>query len=175
VLRRLGPALIASAAHRAPDFIIGEPAAPYLRRWWLTPWSGLYRALADENKSRRQRMVSRLPGIYLHQILRSDDDRALHDHPWPNASILLAGSYIEHTIAAGGVHHRTRVRVGDVVLRRAGAAHRLEIDDGPCWSLFLFGPRIRDWGFHCPERGWVHWRDFVAADNPGAVGKGCDP
>lgn len=41
---------------------------------------------------------------------RSDDDRALHDHPWVNMSILLEGTYTEHTIAQGGVHHATVYR-----------------------------------------------------------------
>ena len=31
----------------------------------------------------------------LHHILRSDHDRALHDHPWPNASFVLSGGYWE--------------------------------------------------------------------------------
>jgi hypothetical protein len=35
-----------------------------------------------------------------------------------------------------------------------------------------FSGVVRDWGFHCPQ-GWVPWRKFVAADNPGAVGRGC--
>ena len=50
------------------------------------------------------------------------------------------------------------------------------LDDpaAPCWSLFLFGPRIREWGFHCPERGWVHWEEFTKPGRPGEIGRGCD-
>lgn len=44
----------------------------------------------------------------------------------------------------------------------------------PCFTLFAFGPAVREWGFHCPQRGWVHWRDFTAADKPGEIGAGCD-
>lgn len=32
--------------------------------------------------------------------------------------------------------------------------------------------RLVGWGFDCGH-GWVHWRDFTSADNPGAVGRGC--
>jgi hypothetical protein len=38
-----------------------------------------------------------LGGVKLHHILRSDDDRDLHDHPWSFLSIVLKGGYWEHT------------------------------------------------------------------------------
>ena len=34
--------------------------------------------------------------IYLHKFLGSDDDRALHDHPWYSISCVLKGRLIEH-------------------------------------------------------------------------------
>jgi hypothetical protein len=152
--------LIARVTRRAPDFLIGGADAPYIRRWWVIP---------------RNRWFN----VYLHQFLRSDDDRALHDHPWANLSILLRGDYIEHTQA--GTRWRT---AGDVVFRKSGKfAHRIELplnyasgdvfSECPCWTLFITGPRYREWGFHCP-RGWVHWKLFTATDDIGAVGKGCD-
>jgi len=151
---------IACITRRAPDFIIGGADNPYIRRWWVIP---------------RNRFFN----IYLHQFLRSDDDRALHDHPWVNCSILLRGHYIEHT--AGGQRWR---EAGDVVFRRSGKfAHRIELplnyrgDDvfveAPCWTLFITGPRYREWGFLCPS-GWVHWKKFTAADDIGTIGRGCD-
>jgi hypothetical protein len=139
---------------RDPDFVIGGPERAYLRRWWLIP---------------RNRVFN----VYLHQILRSDDDRALHDHPWPNLSLVVSGSYVEHTIAAGGVHRRARLTAGAVKLRGPRAAHRLELDGGPCWTLFVTGPRVRHWGFHCPA-GWRHWRDFTAPSDTGRIGRGCE-
>jgi hypothetical protein len=148
--------LIARARRRQPDYVIGGAERPYLRRWWLIP----------RNK---------LLNVYLHQFLRSDDDRALHDHPWASVSILLRGCYVEHTIAAGGIHERRLLTAGDTRVRASGRiAHRVELVDGPCWSLFITGPRYREWGFHCPEQGWIPWRRFTADDDPGAIGKGCD-
>src|SRR5262249_32779516 len=111
--------------------------------------------------------------IYLHQFIRSDDDRALHDHPWWNVSFLINGTYVEHTIPAGGVNVRTQYRAGDLKFRRAKAAHRVELTDGPCWSLFITGPRLRHWGFHCPA-GWRHWKEFTAPHNSGEIGRGCE-
>lgn len=168
--------LISRITRRAPDFIIGGQERPYLRRWFIIP----------RNK---------LLNVYLHQFLRSDDDRALHDHPWANLSILLRGGYFEHTIAAGGIESKTMLWAGDWRFRRSGRmAHRIELLtepawDGtispgavchaeprakPCWTLFITGPRYRSWGFHCPKQGWIHRERFTAPDDKGAVGKGCD-
>src|ERR1700761_649655 len=86
------------ATSRRPDVLIGKAGDTYMRRWWVIP---------------RNRFFN----IYLHNFLRSDDDRALHDHPWVNMSILLWGRYIEHTISAGGVNHRVEYKAGDMKLR----------------------------------------------------------
>lgn len=162
--------LITWANRRAPDLVIGSPPRPYLRRWFVLPRNPLF-------------------NIYLHQFLRSDDDRALHDHPWLfNASWLLSGEYFEHTIKAGGVLVCTHRRAGDVKVRWGAAPHRVELltvahhvrtqpeNDAPlpCWTLFITGPRYRQWGFHCPDQGWVHWKRFTAAADPGAVQRGCE-
>lgn len=135
---------------RKPDFVIGDD---YLRRWWIIPRNRLF-------------------NIYLHNIRHSDDDRALHDHPWWNVSIVLSGHYIERTIAAGGVHRWRWLVEGDIRVRRAGAAHRLEVS-APCWTLFITGPALRNWGFHCPH-GWRPWQEFVDARDTGKVGRGCE-
>lgn len=148
--RRLFAWLRAIADRRAPDVVIGGPADPYLLRWWVIPRNPVF-------------------NVYLHLFLRSDDDRALHDHPWVNLSCLLEGSYTEHTADRANV-----LRAGDWRFRASGKiSHRIELTDGPCWTLFVTGPRYRQWGFLCP-RGWVHWKLFTASDDPGAVGRGCD-
>ena len=159
-MARIADWLIARVTRRPPDFVIGGELHPYLRRWWVIP---------------RNRFLN----VYLHQFLRSDDDRALHDHPWANCSILLRGSYIEHTETG-----RRELQAPSVRLRLSGKfAHRIELLERrvapwpafapqPCWTLFITGPRYREWGFLCPQ-GWVHWKRFTAADDPGAIGPGC--
>ena len=77
---------------RDPDFVIGPKDAPYLQRWWLIP---------------RNRWFN----VYLHHILHSDDDRALHDHMYFNVSVLLRGRYVEHMIRQGGVGHAVERRM----------------------------------------------------------------
>jgi hypothetical protein len=166
---RLTDVAIYRAMHVAPDFVIGGEDNPYLRRWFLTPWSRYERGTRPANLW--QWIKRHLPNVYVHEFLRSDDDRALHDHPWFNASILLLGTYVEHTIAAGGINHARRRQAGEVKLRSPWSAHRIEVA-APCFTLFITGPVMRDWGFHCPQ-GWRFWKDFVAQD-PGQVGRGCE-
>jgi hypothetical protein len=83
---------------RAPDVIIGGHDNPYLLRWFIIPRNPIF-------------------NIYLHQFLRSDDDRALHDHPWPWCSILLRGSYAEWSAPRPGSrfkYHIERFDAGDM-------------------------------------------------------------
>ncbi len=146
VLRRL------VADRREPNIRIGGGDV-YLERWHVIP---------------RNRWFN----VYLHRFLRSDDDRALHDHPWVNLSVLLRGAYLEHR--PGGDAPALR-RAGAMVLRGPATAHRIElIEERPVWTLFLTGPKVREWGFHCPA-GWRHWAVFTnAADGGATVGRGCE-
>lgn len=143
--------LLAIADRRKPDFIIGDD---YLHRWWVIP---------------RNRFFN----VYLHHFMHSDDERALHDHMYWNVSILVAGRYTEHTINAGGVNVRTEYAAGDIKFRGPKYAHRVELTHGDCWSLFITGPRVREWGFHCPH-GWRHWKEFTDPNDVGKTGKGCE-
>lgn len=148
---------------RPPDVRIpGDPTIPpYMRRWWRIKRNAFF-------------------NIYFHVLLRSDDDTALHDHPWWNFSILIHGSYFEHCIKEGGVHTKTKYGPGAVRFRRSGNfAHRLELErhpdnfgfglggtEKPVFTIFITGPALRRWGFHHPLR-WVdayEWDDFLAAN-----------
>jgi len=156
---------------REPDFCIGGKEAPYMKRWWVIPRNRLF-------------------NIYLHNILKDDDDRALHDHPWWSISIILRGGYWEHTPAG-----RFWRKAGSIRFRSATASHRLELGktshyekwyseslqcdcfrtryvSAPAWTLFITGWKVRDWGFHCPK-GWVPWQIFCDSEDSGKVGKGC--
>ncbi len=146
-------------ALRDADLAIGGREDPYLLRWYVIP---------------RNRFFN----IYLHEMYRSDDDRALHDHPWFWASFILRSYYTERSILAGGRFRDRDYFAGSLRFHGPRYAHRLMMPghssratDRPL-TLFITGPRLRDWGFHC-ERGWRHWRDFT--DESGAqVGKGCN-
>jgi hypothetical protein len=136
-----------------PHFIIGPPTDPYLYRWYIIP---------------RNPWLN----IYLHQFWKSDDDRALHDHPWWNLSFILKGGYWEHLPT-----YKIWRKPFKFYFRKAVIAHRIEIEDhskGSIWSLFITGSWKRPWGFHCPK-GWVYWKDFVSTYEGGnLIGKGCN-
>lgn len=147
---------------RKPDFIIGGHDNPYMLRWYVIPRNPIF-------------------NIYLHKFLRSDDDRALHDHMYVNCSIILKGSYLEHT--KKGCSYRG---AGQIVFRRPTTAHRIQLlsdcwwdmnkvcyRNNAAWTLFITGPRVREWGFHCPK-GWRSWREFTSPADSGSIGKGCD-
>lgn len=181
-------------ARREPDFRIGEgaPGGVYLERWYLWAprrWLARLECARDARPAWREGPwwegaaiagLRWLPSPYLHRILRDDDDRALHDHPAASVSVILEGGYWEilpDDPRRWPLHRSTCMEwraPGRVIVRRASLPHRLElVADLPCITLFLFGPRCRDWGFWCPG-GWVHWRDFTAPGDPGAIGPGCD-
>jgi hypothetical protein len=40
-------------------------------------------------------------------------------------------------------------------------------------GAILTGPRIREWGFWCPQ-GWRHWRAFTSGRNGETIGRGCE-
>lgn len=117
---------------REPDLIIGPVDDPYMHRWMLFP-------------------KNRWFNIYLHKIIRSDNDFALHDHPYNNISVVLKGGYDElvpekssttllarifrdsegFQLSSYVAHHfqppfrQTWRPAGSVIFRQAAAAHRL--------------------------------------------------
>jgi hypothetical protein len=152
------------ADSRPADNVIGGREHPYLRRWHVIPRNPIF-------------------NIYFHEFRRSDDDRAPHDHPWINISWLLEGSYVEWVDSPYIDAYEARLRrPGALIARRPKTMHRIQLhrDDGGeemwVYTLFITGPRVRQWGFRCPK-GWVHWREFTSHSTTGdstVVGKGCD-
>lgn len=114
----------------------------YLLRWHLIP---------------RNRFFN----IYLHKFIGDDDDRALHDHPWWSFSVRLKGQIIEHEKHGWMIKSARAKRFR---FRKADYAHRLSLHKSgkPCWTIFITGPRKREWGFHCPK-GWQHWSTMTTA------------
>lgn len=148
----------ATMASRPPDLVVGDG---YMERWSLAP----YRREGEDSK----------PNVYIHRFSGDDDDRALHDHPYDNVSVILKGAYWEH------VHQEPRSiingryatwahlrREGEVVERKADHAHRIEMNGSgdKVITLFLRGPRVREWGFWCPG-GWRSWKEYTDPNNYG--------
>lgn len=124
--------------YRVPDLVIRPDGEEYLYRWHVVPRNPL-------------------ANVYFHIQMASDPERPLHDHPWDNTSVILAGGYDEiisvepWTAPWSGpgfpvVHKRKK---GDVIHRKSSWAHRLILPpDVPyTMSLFTTGPKERGWGF----------------------------
>lgn len=121
--------------------IPNEDGAPYLQRYYLGESGGRI--------------------TLLHQLVRNDDVRGYHNHPWPNASsTILTGGYREHRaeqLSAGAawslweeVHTAGSVRELD-----GDCFHRLQLlcdpvsgEPLPTWTLFsyVYGD-VKPWGF----------------------------
>lgn len=164
---------------RVPGFIV-RPLARFIRRRYvdrLIPSQTIH-----ENGPKSPVLIQRyniltLPFISIraHEIVRSDNIRDLHDHPWWNATLVLEGGYYEVTrhdpTEDGGyiIGDMRRLHEGDFYLRPAEARHRIVLDgqpvhrgsvgmidivdyvDVPCLTLFIHGPVTRLWGYWSPE------------------------
>ena len=156
-------------AQRTPYLHISR----YMNRWWLIPYN-------------RFGIAARI-----HQILRSDEDRHLHDHPWWYISVVLRGGYWEITLPRGDAEPN-RMRLlhgvwrgpGSIAFRRASHFHKIKLPgrddtgssigigvDVSCWTLFITGPKSQDWGFlvgqeKIPARDYLGDR-FVETDYSG--------
>ncbi len=143
-----------------------EGGTPYLSRWYLLgkprdPDPEFAGQLQEGARDWRQRLPVNL---FLHRFHRSDDDEALHNHPWAWAvSLVLAGGYDEER------------RVGDEVVRRrfrpwalnfltGQTYHRVELLESDAWSLFVVGPKRSTWYFWDRNRNArCQWRQYIAA------------
>jgi hypothetical protein len=111
--------------------------------------------------------------IFLHQFLRSDPDD-LHDHPWPYFTLILKGGYwewvpiIDHSTDYPDpvVAPKEPIKIigekkvwrgpGHFRISRSESLHRIEVEPSvDCWTLFMPGPQIREWGF-LTHRNWIN-------------------
>ena len=102
--------------------------------------------------------------IFVHKFLKSDPD-AVHDHPWPYATLILRGGYWEWVPkfdSQGKMVSETRHWRAPGSFRTAGAGtyHRIELEPGVTpWTLFMSGPHQREWGFLVNNR-WIPNEEF---------------
>jgi hypothetical protein len=62
------------------------------------------------------------------------------------------------------------VSEGDWTFRPPKFAHRLDVVHeklcGKPITVFITGPRVRNWGFHCPK-GWVDFESYASSGGCG--------
>lgn len=138
----LGAGILGSG-YRGPDIVIAPDGKPYLYRWHVVP--------------RNDR-----GNVYFHVQVADDPERPLHDHPWDNVSVILAGGYSEQCCSRRCPNPGTRYavptferRAGNMIFRAAEWGHRLLMLEGAPYTMTLFttGQKRRRWGFWYPD-GW---------------------
>lgn len=107
--------------------------------------------------------------LYLHHIVKSDDDKDPHDHPWGFKGIILKGRYLDEQWWWGPTFGRTflgfeGVVAGSFINRPAEHIHRVIVPDGEtAWTLIKTQGYGRDWNF-VTENGPVFWRKYLNID-----------
>lgn len=104
--------------------------------------------------------------VFLHKFLKSDPDD-VHDHPWPYATVILRGGYWEWVPQFNSQGEKiAEIRhwrgPGHFRVSSATSYHRIELmPDVECWTLFMPGPKQRDWGFLVRNQ-WIQWEQYLA-------------
>lgn len=167
-LRNPAPALFDAWARGLIDASKATPyfhLEGYMERFWIQMPPGLQEPDATSDRWKTGN------GARIHHILRSDNDRHLHDHPWPSTSLILFEGYLEvlpkdqrqdPRLDSDPEHQIVIPRApGDVIHRAAGDRHRLIVNRGrTAWTLFMIGDYEQGWGFYTPE-GKVPWREYL--------------
>jgi hypothetical protein len=105
--------------------------------------------------------------VFLHKFHKGDPGD-VHDHPWPYATLILAGGYYEYTpnFEYGQMVSETKHWRGPGHFRLCGANsyHRIELKEGVTpWTLFMPGPQTREWGFLVKDK-WIHNDNYLEAN-----------
>jgi len=177
---------------------LGRRATPYfhlygyMMRWWLVPYSRVVLRTLPEDEFGPEIITADGTGpvsfshrpiawvfqrlglaIRLHDILRSDEGRDPHDHPWPYLTVILRGGYWEERYNDTGEVVDVQWRgPGSVLFRRAGSWHKLVLPGemgqrcAPCTTLFITGPYVQSWGFNV-NGVKVPWREYKQTGGPG--------
>lgn len=138
-------------AERTPYTHIYKGDKLYMRRFWL------FNPYPDTGASGADRPRWQFPiSIRIHHIVRPDQDRHDHDHPWNARTIILAGSYVEQR--SGITYIR---QAGDTATLKFGEYHSItQVSIGGAWTMFIIGPYRGTWGF-LVDGVKVHWRKYL--------------
>ncbi len=102
--------------------------------------------------------------LKIHKIVRADNDRCEHDHPWWFVRIILYGGYREIIHGKGYNRFPWRPwapwRIYPCV---PSFQHKIiKLFKGENWSLVLCGKNKGTWGF-ITKKGWIPWQKFLTA------------
>lgn len=165
------------------DIPVRDGRGPYLYRWHLLrvpfvvalrtyarrffPPLGPYAHAVVRASELLTRVRSRTPAVFLHRTFRADPGRDVHNHPWPWAgTFVLWGGYVQliKERLPTGYYSERFVRVDRWTWHRDGfypnQYHRIVSVKPNTWTLFVTGPRLRDWGF-LVRGAHIRWRPYL--------------
>lgn len=157
---RIADRLVARARRTPYSHLSG-----YMLRWWLAPYRNTHGGEGCYSVRFRDR-----PFVWLlqqfdmsarvHEILRSDMDDHLHDHPWAYLTMVLRGGYLEVTQPEVGVTRTQWYGPGSILFRRAGHYHKLILPTGQtATTLFITFKYRQRWGFKVGKQK-IPYRDY---------------
>lgn len=100
---------------------LGLPQCPYVIRW---------------------RIETPIGSLRVHHWISSDDDRAIHDHPWWFLTFVVKGGYTDYSPNRPDFMKAPAVR-----FRKAEHQHTVFPHEGGCWTILITGRPLRKWGF----------------------------
>lgn len=175
-------AWLIARAQRTPYLHImsADGTEMYMGRWWLfNPYS---------RETHKPAMWWCPWSFRVHHIMRPDEDRDLHDHPWNARTIILRGWYTEQRLlkADDPAVHQLLIKAADLrqsfdaafqateyIDRKAGDTARLlhgeyhridELSPGGVYTLFITSKWRGDWGF-LVNGVKIPWRTYTGTDN----------
>lgn len=158
------------------------PYNEFGQRWSIGATMTLKNTDGDVYLFRRRVVQTPMFAIYLHDILDGDEERAPHSHPFPFASLVLRGGYIETVFYPHAPYtdeypfstpdRKAVLGLPDVIERNQwkmhtfprgnGQVHRIIAVKPRTKTLVLAGRRKDSWGFWNAELGEIqNWRDYL--------------
>jgi len=126
--------------------ITREDGEPYLTRYYIF-----------------KKPVSWMPSIYIHCFHNSDHDYAVHSHPWNySISFIFSGSYAEERRQKDDSIKTKILSPGRINFIRGTDFHRVDLLSPNVWTLFISGPKVKDWGFWDRDtHEYTQWEKFL--------------
>jgi len=112
----------------------------YMARWHVIR--------EDSLASRVLEWLTGYSSIRLHRIMRADNDRDLHNHPFSYRTFVLQGFYAEERQAVQDSTLTQWLCSGDTVSTDAASFHRIaDVSYTGVWTLFCMTRDAGTWGF----------------------------
>ena len=111
--------------------------------------------------------------IYIHNLLVSDEDKHMHNHPWSFFTLLLKGSYeqlfyIKSKVGAdcGGT---IKMYERDSFTMGKNAYHKITLLTPTAWTLFFAYGKKSSWGYLLDDKSHIDFKDYRSLKNDGKL------